>query len=233
MLQVAICRLIQLWPDASIEVFTSAPDRLRKFCPGAKPLTINGHNIWFYPLIGRLHALLPSSLAEFWTDWEWKLRQYSPSTVRALLNLKTKPHALDYHALQMFTKALYRADLVVATGGGYINDEFPELASGILGVLGVASRLGKPTVMLGQGLGPLENPRLRTQAKQVFPRLNLMALRENYAGKKLLNSLGVAPKTLITTGDDAIESAYNKHHSNIGNAIGVNLRVASYSGVNT
>jgi len=121
--------------------------------------------------------------------------------------------------------------LVVATGGGYITDEFPELASTVLSMLGMAKKLGKPTVMLGHGLGPLQNPRLRTIAKAVLPSVDLITLRERRAGIPLLDSLGVSQKRVITTGDDAIELAYEARNRELGQGIGVNLRMAKYAGV--
>lgn len=233
MLQIAIQRLRSLWPKAVFQVFTSAPERLANFCPGVQPLSLHSQNVWFYPLIGRLHTTLPKSVADSWMDWEWNLRQQYPSVIETLLGIKTRTNSKDHKAIQAFWAAIYRADLVIAAGGGYINDEFPELASSALGILGVANRLGKPTAMLGQGLGPLENPKLRAQAQLVLPKMNLITLREELTGKRLLNSLGVSPRMVITTGDDAIETAYNARRQQIGTAIGVNLRVAHYSGVDT
>ena len=38
MLQVAVARLLSLWPDARIEVLTDSPSNLSRYCPGARPL---------------------------------------------------------------------------------------------------------------------------------------------------------------------------------------------------
>ena len=35
MLQVAVARLLDLWPDACIEVLTDSPANLARYCPGA------------------------------------------------------------------------------------------------------------------------------------------------------------------------------------------------------
>lgn len=114
---------------------------------------------------------------------------------------------------------------------GGITDAFPEYAAGVLATLGLAIDHRVPTVMLGQGMGPLEEPSLRTRAAAVLSRVDLIALREELAGGPLLRSLGVAPERVITTGDDAIEMAYALRPVSLGSGLGINLRAASYSGI--
>jgi colanic acid/amylovoran biosynthesis protein len=231
MLRVALARLSSFWPESSINVVTSAPDKLAKLCPNARPINLSGRHIWFSPLIGRFSLLLPSSVAQHWSYLEWELRQQAPSLVRSWWQLKLKVRRHDNKGFKSFLETVYESDLVVATGGGYITDEFPELASTVLSMLGMAKKLGKPTVMLGHGLGPLQNPRLRTIAKAVLPSVDLITLRERRAGIPLLDSLGVSQKRVITTGDDAIELAYEARNRELGQGIGVNLRMAKYAGV--
>lgn len=232
MLQVALARLSNFWPDASIKVFTCVPERLAKFCKNAQPLELSGRNIWYYPLIGRLYQLIPSQFAQNWSDLEWQLRYYSPSLVKLLMELKLKARPVETKAFESFTAAVYGADLVVASGGGYITDEFEELATTVLGILGIAQKLGKPTVMLGHGFGPLEKPKLLAKAKAILPLVNFITLREGRASIPLLNSLGVSQKRLTVTGDDAIELAYEARQPKLGDGIGINLRMAKYAGVN-
>lgn len=43
--------------------------------------------------------------------------------------------------------------------------------------------------------------------------------------------MNIAPEKIIVTGDDAVELAFNARKQIIGNAIGINLRVANYSSV--
>src|ERR1700744_241307 len=67
--------------------------------------------------------------------------------------------------------AVRQADLVVSSGGGFINDVFWVHAAGVLGVLAAAQRLGKPTAMFGQGIGPLTHPVLTRLVARTMPRL--------------------------------------------------------------
>ncbi|MFN9838367.1 MAG: polysaccharide pyruvyl transferase family protein, partial [Pseudanabaena sp.] len=45
MLQVAIQRMYALWSNCSIQVFTTSPEKLAKYCPNTKPLLPNGRHI--------------------------------------------------------------------------------------------------------------------------------------------------------------------------------------------
>ncbi len=132
-------------------------------------------------------------------------------------------------------QAVRAADLVVASGGGYVTDTWWWHASGVLSLLSLAQRLGKPTAMFGQGIGPMKRRLLRAQSRAVLPRLALLGLREERTGRPLARSLGVAPAALLLTGDDALEQGSHPRAlaagSAAGHALGVNLRVSGYAGV--
>jgi colanic acid/amylovoran biosynthesis protein len=55
-------------------------------------------------------------------------------------------------------------------------------------------------------------------------------VREALASRPLLASLGVPLDRVVTTGDDAIELAYVERPSGIGDAVGINLRLARSAG---
>ena len=83
-------------------------------------------------------------------------------------------------------------------------------AAGVLSLLRLAQRLGKPTAMFGQGVGPISGRRggsraLRAQARAVLPRLAVLGLREDRIGKDLAISLGISSSAMAVTGDDALE----------------------------
>lgn len=234
MLQIAVLRLKALWPGASIEVFTTNPDLLTKFCPEVCPLVLAGSFKWFPSLVVRLHRLIPSSAArQHISKFEWKLHRYLPFLTRPILRRKLKKISMDNTCFNSLVRAVEAADLVVASGGGYITDFFEPKATRTLEILNLATWLDKPTVMLGQGLGPLQNPELWTKAKLVLPRVDLISLRENRTGMPLLESLGISRTRVTTTGDDAIELAYQGRSTECGDGIGVNVRVTGYSSVNT
>jgi colanic acid/amylovoran biosynthesis protein len=130
-----------------------------------------------------------------------------------------------------FIDAMEEADLVVASGGGYITDDFPEMVEGVCGVLAVAQRLGKPTAMFGQGLGPLRDPRLRKLARAGMAGLQLITLREDLKSPSVATELGIPKRHVEITGDDAIELAHDLRSTHRGTKLGLNIRAANYSAV--
>jgi polysaccharide pyruvyl transferase WcaK-like protein len=85
--------------------------------------------------------------------------------------------------------------------------------------------------LVGQGLGPLDDPGLQARAAQVLPKVGLIALREGRQGPRILDRAGVAAERVLVTGDDAIELAYQARIDEIGSDIGFCLRVAGYAPV--
>ena len=219
MLQSCVTRLRMQWPAAEIMVIAAAPERLADYCPG----TI---------AIGRTFADLPAfrlvpRKARLVLDQLWKMA--GPYLVR----LPGRPRSgRPRTAIQ----AVRAADLVVASGGGYLTDTWWWHASGVLSLLALAQRLGKPTAMFGQGVGPMERRLLRAQSRAVLPGLILLGLREERTGRPLAHSLGVAPAALMLTGDDALEQGSHPGAAaagpEAGQVLGVNLRVSGYAGVN-
>ena len=228
MLEVAVTRLGALWPQASIQVFSDTPEIFPRYCPNVTPLPTTGRRAWFAPgpLARRLSSVLPGA-----TRLERGLRRQWPALMRILVRSRLKNCGNDGKDLEQFLCAVARADLLIVSGMGGLTDAFPDYARELLDVLGLATRRGRPTAMMSQGMGPLSDPGLRAQAKAVLPRVDLIALREEHAGRPLLRSLGVSDDRIITTGDDAIEMAYRFRSDRLGTGLGVNLRASSYSGV--
>jgi colanic acid/amylovoran biosynthesis protein len=95
----------------------------------------------------------------------------------------------------------------------------------------MAQRLGKPTAMFGQGFGPLTHPLLSPLVEATAPRLCVIGLREGLASVPLLLAHRVARQRITVTGDDALLVATSATRPQTGSAIGLNIRVAPYSGV--
>ena len=220
MLQGCVRRLQSLWPDAEISIFTESADRLRVICPDAEPVvpSIAGH--WWaswLPLSAQLLA------EQIWKIGMAALGGHGPRRRRLA------PSAAGRRVFQQ--EAIRRADIVMSSGGGFVNDVFWYHAVGVLSVLGMAQRCGKPTAMFGQGMGPLTRPFLRHFASRVIPRLAVIGLREGNSSVGLLQSLQVDAKHVHVTGDDALVLATPSNRPVTGSGIGLNVRVASYSKV--
>jgi colanic acid/amylovoran biosynthesis protein len=84
--------------------------------------------------------------------------------------------------------------------------------------------------MFGQGIGPLRQRMLRLQARAVLPKLEVLSLREGLMSRDLAFSLGARPHSVTVTGDDALELLEDGDAAE-GHALGLNMRVASYAGV--
>src|SRR4051794_15776192 len=210
MLQVCLSRLRQAHEAAQIDIVTTDPARLQLVCPEARPIRSS-------LVDSRFLGVLPSS-GRLALEQTWKAA--GPYLIRGTRSGENQPTVLD---------AVRDADLVVAAGGGYLTDIWWWHAAGVLSVLAAAQRLGKPTVMVGQGLGPLTHPVVRRQAAAVLPRLTVLGLREGVIGLPLARDLGVPADVITVTGDDALELALPAAPPAGAARLGVNVRLTGYT----
>lgn len=218
MLQSCVARLRQQWPGAEIMVIAHAPERLASYCPGT----------W---AIGRTFADLPvlrvvPRRPRLASEQAWKA---AAPYLNGLGRRGRRPRTAPLRHPRTAVQAVRAADIVVASGGGYVTDTWWWHAAGVLSLLAMAQRLGKPTAMFGQGIGPIGLRGLRAQARAVFPGLAVLGLREARTGAGLALSLGAPPAAVRVTGDDALEIATGTDVAD-GDALGVNIRVAGYAG---
>jgi colanic acid/amylovoran biosynthesis protein len=210
MLQSCVTRLRQQWPGAEMMIISSDPQNLQAYCPGTRA-------------VGRasgaaFERLLPPRCRTLWQG----IAPYGAGRIGRGGPVRPQPRT----ALQ----AVRAADLVVAAGGGYLTDVFWWQATGVLSLLSLAQRLGRPTAMFGQGIGPVTQRGLRVQARAVLRRLLVLGVREGIGSRELALSFGAQAASLMVTGDDALELAPGAAAAD-GHALGVNLRVSGYSGV--
>lgn len=221
MLQVAVKRLKQLWPEASVKVLTRAGEGLIRHCPETEAVPFRGQKRWV-----QAGGVLPR-----WIFPALRPQAYSRFPVQRgnLVSLCRLLYPPDYRLARQFVAAMFNADLFVLAGCGVINDEFPGSTLHILGTFEIALRYGIPAVMLSQGLGPVRQKTLVEHLRKVLPRVNAIFLRENKAALPLLEHLNVSKSKIVFTGDDAIELAFNEKPARRGTCLGINLRIASYS----
>ncbi len=139
----------------------------------------------------------------------------------------------NHGKVKQFLDSVLESDLVVISGGGDLNDSFQGFAITLLHVLNLAIRYGKRTALVGQGVGPIFDPNsgFVMRGREVLPKVDVICVRERLKGPAYLEFLNVEGSRVFVTGDDAIELAYNAHTQKLGNGLGVNLRVANYSGI--
>ena len=237
MLQVAIARLLSLWPDACIDVLTESPADLVRHCPSVSPLPRAGCMFLMEDrvLLGGFHQFLPRKVSGQLSAWKRALGQRWPALLELLLRLRLRfwGPASRCRDFKVFLESLKNTDLLVVCGSGGFADSCREWNLSTLGTMEAAIGRGIPVAMFGQGMGPLSDPAVLSRTRRILPKVSLITLRGSRGGLPLLESLGVTATTVLTTGDEAIELAYAARANRPGGAIGINLRVASYAGVET
>lgn len=131
-----------------------------------------------------------------------------------------------------FLEAMEHADLFVVCGSGGFTDYTRDWNISTLNTVEEAVQRNIPVVMFGQGLGPLNDRDILKRARKVLPKVSLLTLRGSRGGSVVAQSLGLSSSQILTTGDEAVEIAYETRKKEPGRAVGINLRAASYSNVN-
>lgn len=232
MMQVAVARLRERWPDAAIHVFGDSPELVRSRCPGVVPVDTLGRHLWFEEQFLEANSFsgLSEPSAVVLREAEHLIRSRCPKLARLLLRIKFRHDKEAAREIDRFLGFVARADLLFACGMGGITDEFPDFAYELLGTMSLGMRYGARTAIVGQGIGPLDDKALRRYAGTVLPRIDFISLREGKIGLPLLRALGASANRVLVTGDDAIQPAYERRSERLEKGLGLNLRVAGYSG---
>lgn len=235
MLQVAVNRLLKMWPSASIEVLTESRQKLAQYCPGAKPVSRVGRDLWLkdHFILGQYHKFLPEWVSSRSFELRRTLWLRYPAILKAIVRFRLALRDRERVKAELFDflRAIESADLFIVSGSGGFADSTRDWDIPILAMLDIAIRRQIPTAIFGQGMGPLNDIIVLSKMKAVLPGVNIITLRGGRGGLQLLQSLDVDTTKVQTTGDEAIELAYEARVEEMGAGIGVNLRVATYSEV--
>lgn len=257
MMDVTIRRLRERWPAARIGVLTDTPQLMHAYFPDVVPVDPRGSSAWSRPnaralvsrragprLVGPVaigwvtaRALLPQAPKSLWRKGRrlLRLRPRGPGTTSPSVDTsevkKSLAQIIDRRASPNTLRAAKASSLVLAMGGGYLTDQDVDQSARVLSLLEAAHKMGIPTAMLGQGVGPIDDPALFARASSVLPSVSFIALRERLKGPEIMGRVGVDASRIEVSGDDAIELAYHMRQPDIGGDIGVCLRVADYSPV--
>lgn len=101
-------------------------------------------------------------------------------------------------------KTLNNSALVLSCGGGYLNTiwTYESLWPYCIFYRAAAS-LGKPVVLSGQGIGPINTRLDRAILRWGLKRADLISLRELGEGRDYLESIGISGEKIVEAGDDA------------------------------
>ena len=227
MLSVAVSRLRAMAPRATIRVLTDDPATLLSLCPDVVPVPARGRRAW----VQSWTRFAPAGLTPWVRSSTLHARRRFPGVMRRLARAAMLVRHGSATALHQYLQAASQSDVVILSGMGALTDAFLDHAWALLETLELAMEGGAVTALMGQGIGPIRNEQLRERAARVLARADLIALREGVSGPALLRELGVAPERIVVTGDDAVELAYARRQETWGSGIGVNMRVAPYSGI--
>lgn len=219
--QIICRRLKHLWPDCEIHWITRNANLLKISCPDVHPLELGYDRS---PLMepNRLTGRFQAALLRFLGKGSILFKK------NGLGYLRKVDEAIEHN---LILSAIKKSDVVVATGGGYFNDNFSKHACAILDTLELAAQYGKPVVILSAGFEPVRNLELSKKLLTVLPKVDLIISREPIQGASVIQSYGVDRRRVAISGDDAVELAFEVHPSILGDDLGLNIRQADYSGV--
>ena len=259
LLEIAMRRLERLLPDASLDVLSTAPHLCRVAFRSANPVSPDGIGAIPEGRRGLLDLVPPplwrllfglrdqlqeqagrqlsvkslASAAGVLTRVRSRHNSHREATGEESVSCRSDVGERTTHAGDPEGSDFSIYNLYVATGGGYLCDFDKRFLYPLFDRIERAVSQGVPVVMVGQGVGAIRDPELRRRAREVLPSVDLILIRERELGMNLLESLGVPAGKVVVTGDDAIELAYEYRASELGSDIGVSLRVADYTEVET
>lgn len=225
MLRVALSRTYARWPGACMTVNTSDGPGLQRNFPGLHSSDPLGARVWSADLYWRR---LPWLFGRGWRA----ARRRAPGVATAVADAVARSRGAAPNAASQYRRAVRNADLVLVAGSGAMTDAFPHRTGEVLATLSLAAGTRAVSAVVGQGIGPLARPGLLGLVAQTLPEVDVIALREGLFGPELLARAGVNLSRVTVTGDDTIEAAHARRAPQLGSDVGLNLRVATYSGVN-
>ena len=236
MLQAGVERLSAHLPAAQIEVVTTAPARLARFCPQARPVLPDAQQKWRNAKTTRLPlSRLPAGWRDRCVLQGELLKMKDPE--RAWHNVRRAQawSVSQDDGWKTWREFIQRFDAVVALGGGYLNDTFRLHLINVMLSLRLAQSLGKPTAWFGQGLGPLRDPALSAIVARALQAAEIVSLREEIAARQFTDAHNLDFSQFRVCGDDAFAllSQFQLTEESKAPLIGVNLRPASYAELDT
>jgi len=112
--------------------------------------------------------------------------------------------AAHRYRIPALLRALSRTDALLSGGGSLLQDvTSAHSVFYYLGVVRLAQMLGKKTMFIAQGVGPLSRPRTRRLVASVANRLNAVTIRDE-GSAALLREIGVTHPPIEVTADPAL-----------------------------
>ena len=239
MLRVLVGRLRARYPGAKIRIITNDASGLTTLDPQIEPIVVGDRRAWHMPVFGLIPRVLGQE-AESKPEVDLAFRDAGRRVATILQRVAPERYSrlvaeYDEASAQgerRWSDALDSSDAVILTGGGYFTDAFAEHATHLLSTLEAALRRSVPVFIVGCGFEPVHDYSLQQIARDVLPRVSVIACREGTTSPGVLDSFGVNPERFSVTGDDAIELAFGLRPASLGTALGLSMRDHTYNRVN-
>lgn len=206
-------RIERLFPYARIYASTENPALLNKMFPRILPIS--------------------ARVISFWIEKSYQKNNtfhYRKKNITPLRNpVRVIQRIISGQDIKVFNRVFLSADLVVATGGGYLNDLFAQQAYDVLEIIDLANNQRKYTAIFSQGIGPINNRTLENKLMSVLPKVGLICVRDDKYSPVLLSKYRVNRDKILFTGDDGLLQSIGKDTN--GEGVGFNTRVSVYSGI--
>lgn len=116
--------------------------------------------------------------------------------IRGILGTVTK------RRIHRILKELWKTDLFVLGGGGFLSDWQPRVLPAVLGQLGLAKLFRKPTMIYAMGAGPISMEKSKRLTRRILNRVNIITVRDGNS-REWLRQAGVS-NDIIVTADPAL-----------------------------
>ncbi|QKW20583.1 polysaccharide pyruvyl transferase family protein [Kitasatospora sp. NA04385] len=113
-----------------------------------------------------------------------------------------RPVETEQHRRERASRLVKHADLVLATGGDLHTSDYG-VSTSYLAVLDRAHKLGVPTAMVGQSVGPFTDPAEQTAFTATAARLDLLTVRETTTLAYLTGELVLPADQVVLSADPA------------------------------
>ncbi len=225
MLRVAVSRLRELFPESPIYVAAYDAERLRMMVPEATWCDGKWSEIF------AVRTLLPACFTRDFSLARRLDRSIALRFPRVYLKLLFWRHGRGYQeGLGDMDRLLQSASLVVLSGGGFINGEFPQVAFATVYLSSFAVALGKRVAWFGQGVGPACDARVKRLLRRLLPKLEVLTVRDAASLRLVRDEVPAASGQWVMAGDDAMAVTRVAARPELGDTLGFGVRVAAYSG---
>lgn len=181
-LEGVIASLMKYFPNAEITVITQYPNSAR--------------------IVNEVRSIKTTMVPFRWTNFKKNIAGFYALVIAMFSRRGITLSGMQIIKEKLLLEPYMEADLIVSTGGSFLNDFYIPGNLGRLWAFYFAKVLGKRICLYAQSIGPLNRIPYRWIARYVLNKIDLITLRDNKS-KKVLESIGVNKPPIYVTADAA------------------------------